>query len=229
MFYDVGLNEDFKDFAELSQIECAGFCIAQTSSTPIELPSLQVPVYSRIDIEFEGRLDSAKMAGLRKQFNVICIVVNSLASLPCISKLGPDIIQIPVELLRHVKKTLPGLLNENGIYVEVSIRDGLYGQRVPWMNGIRRLLRLGARKMLVISSGAKLGTELKGKNDVLRILDLYGVSGDQALAILDNTERMLRCAALKRYTCNHTIAVSTDQGPFKRDFILNYDSSKRCK
>ncbi|KAI4291571.1 ribonuclease P/MRP protein subunit RPP1 [Pancytospora philotis] len=226
MFYDIGLDAAFQDFGELGKAGCDGFCIAQTLDSQPKLPPTPVPVYSRIDVEYDGRLDSAKMSSLRRQFNLVCIIVDSLASLPTISKLNPDLVHIPVDMLRYIRKTLPGTLQENGTYVEVCVRDGMYENRVAWMNGLRKLLRLGCKKYLVVSSGARGFTELKSKNDVLRILDLYSISGSGALSILRNTERLLRCAALRRYSASHEVAVSTDQGPFKNDFIINYSSKK---
>lgn len=217
MFYDLNLHEDFADFGELASVDCRGYCMAAASS-PVDSP----PVYTRVNVQYDSKLDSAAMARHRAAYDIVCITTDSMACMPTIVKLRPDVVQIAIEAVRHLRKTFAGMLAESGAYVELCIRDGLYARRALWMNACRRLLRLGCRRRLVISSGASVFTELRGRDDVLRILALFGLGGASALAVLSNGRAVLRQAALRRYAVGDAVATAAGGGRLKHDFIIAY-------
>lgn len=225
--FDLNLNEKFTDFDEIDSIGCEGFCVTISATDiaglrdPKPLPPCGKPLYTRINIAYSNRLDSATVARLRT-YNIVCIVADSLTSLHTIAKLAPDMIQVPLDAIRHAKKTLAGTLREHKLFIELSIRDALGERRVAWMNACRKLLRLGCKRSLVISSGATVFTELRGGTEVARVLRLFGLRERTAQGVVGNAERLLRLAALRRYSTNGAIANSVERGAFKRDFIIEY-------
>jgi RNase P/RNase MRP subunit p30 len=232
MHYDLNIKESFGDFEDLENSEAKGFCMAFQSdsnfrgiSQPV-LPTLRKPLYSRIDLDYQNRLDQSAMAHLQR-FNIVCLRNVDSTNISSVIKLDPDLISLRIEGLRHIKKSLVNVLKQKGIYVEMVLRDALYSskERVVWMNSLRRLLKLGCAKNLVISSGASIFTELKRSHDICKLLNLFGLSDDNARRVLLNSEAVLRKAAMKRYSFKNSVATSADEGSFKHDFILNYHKS----
>ncbi|KAI5169475.1 hypothetical protein PAEPH01_0747 [Pancytospora epiphaga] len=222
MFYDLNLSEHFEDYDELINTGCSGFCISGKTEDSLASALTTIPIYSRINIEYSNKLDSNTISRLREKYSIVCIVGASMVCMSTIIKLQPDIVQVPIEELSRIKKSFPGMLSTGKMYVELCIRDGLYGKRVLWINGIRRLLRLGCRPFLIVSSGATTFTELKGSIEILSILELLDVKRQIAEKILENSERLLRHAALKRYSFDNSISHSAKSGRLKDDFIINY-------
>lgn len=231
MFFDLNLHEDFADFEELEKIECSGFCIAfSIDDIGKALGGAKLDgrggagsrLYTRLDMAYNTKLDSYAMGRLRQLYDVICITTDSLAAMPTIAKLEPDLVRVRLEEIRHAKKTLAGTLGESGMHIELCVRDALRGQRVLWMNACRRLIRLGCRRSLVISSGAESFVGLKGRRDLARILGLFGLGEGRSGDVLDNSGRLLRLAALRRYSCREVIANSVERGSLKQDFIVNF-------
>lgn len=131
---------------------------------------------------------------------------------------------VRLEEVRHLKKTFINTLKEKDICIEVTLRDALYNSkdRIQWLNAVRRLLKLGCKRNLVVSSGAIISTELKSADDISKILGVFDLGGDTIKKILQNSEAVLRRAALKRFTSRGTIAVNEGEGRLKKDFIIDY-------
>lgn len=232
MHYDLNIKESFRDFESLESEETKGFCMVFQScgnfraiSQPT-LPTLRKPLYSRIDIDYQSFLDQSAMAHLQR-FNIVCLRNVDNSNISSVIKLDPDLVSIRAEDLKHIKKSFINVLKQKGIYVEMVLRDALYSskERVAWMSSLRKLLKLGCAKNLVISSGASIFTELKRTHDICKLLNLFGLSDDNARKVLLNSEAALRRAAMKRYSFKGSIATSAEEGSFKNDFIINYHKS----
>lgn len=232
MHYDLNIKESFRDFQYLENSEVRGFCMVFQSDgnfrgicQPV-LPSIGKPLYSRIDLDYKSRLDQSAMAHLQK-FNIVCLKNVDNSNISSVIKLDPDLVNLSIGDLKHIKKSFINALKQKGIYVEMVLKDALYSskERVVWMNSLRKLIRLGCAKNLVISSGASVFTELKRSHDICKLLNLFGLSDDSARRVLLNSEAVLRKAAMKRYSFKNSIATSADEGSFKHDFIVNYHKS----
>lgn len=180
-------------------------------------------LYTRINIPYNNKLDQATMTKLRR-FNLVCINKIDNSNINSVLKLEPDLITLNLDFFKHIKKSFINQLKEKEMFVELSIRDALYGskERVRCMSCIRKLIKLGCYKNLVISSGAGIFTEVKRPADILKILSLFGLSDDRSCIILNNSERVLRKAALKRHSFRGAISNSVEADNFKNDFIINY-------
>lgn len=230
MFYDLNIHENFTEFKEVSNSGFQGCCISflrNENPKSITLPTLPKSdfcrIYSRIDLNYNTSIDQGVMSRLR-MFDVVCISNVDSSNISSIIKLGPDLIRLKPEGLKHIKKSFINTLKEKQIYLELILREALYGSkdRIIWMNTLRRLLKLGCAKNLIISSGAKVFTEVKRPDDIYKILNLFGFSNDSCKKILHNSEDVLRRAALKRFSSNGAIANTVEEGDLKRDFIINY-------
>lgn len=229
MYYDLNIDSQFKDIPELNGIDAEGYCMSISpgdnyrSTQLFPVPPLDKPIYTRINIEYQNRLDQSVICSLRR-FDLVCIQNVDSTNISSVIKLDPDIISLKIEEIRHIKKSFINMLKEKGLHIEICIRDALYGpkEKILWMNSLRRLLKLGCAKILVVSTGAQLFTELRGSNDVCKILNVFGLSSDKARKILSNSEDVLRNAALKRYSCRNAIVTNEYEGRLKEDFIINY-------
>lgn len=230
-FYDLNVAAVFRDFSELEDVQCTGYCLcyriddigtALAGTKEEAFPGVRKPVYTRLDIEYSGKMDHLTMNHLRSLYNLVCVTTSSVSNIQTILKLEPDMIRIDNEQIKHIRKSLSGSIREKGVFVELVIRDALYDRKTVWMNACRRLLRVGCRRQLILSSGATMHTELKGEDDVCKILAIFGVAPNIAKQVAANTERLLRTAALRRYSAEGAITNSVDRGVFKRDFIIDY-------
>ncbi|KAI5149620.1 ribonuclease P/MRP protein subunit RPP1 [Enteropsectra breve] len=217
MYYDLYLKQSYDSFDDMAGVKIKGFAIVD-----YEKQCASGSIYSRINVSYSNKLDQAMMAKLRLKYDIICVLADSIQSLQSIGKLGADIVQIELEALKHAKKTLPGFIQDKDIFLELVVSDALYGQRILWMNILRKLLKLGCKRNIILSSGAEHYTELRGENDLAKMLAVFGISEDNAYRILDNSRKVLRNAALRRYSSNGVIANSVPEGALKRDFIINY-------
>lgn len=232
MFYDINLDQNFTDFEELEKSDFKGFCMSFEAKenlrniSPPKLPVLKKPIYTRVNVDFSNKLDSSVLLSLQ-QFNLVCIKNVDNSSINSIVKMDPDLIQLKFDEIKHLKKTFANLLKEKDIFIEITTKDALYGskERVRWMNGVRRLIKLGCTKNLVFSSNASVFTELKDSNDICKMLNLFGISDDVVKKILSNSEKVLRKAALKRYSSKGICATTEEEGIFKQDFVINYHRS----
>jgi len=229
MYYDLNISAQFSDFSEFDEMDAKGYCITTPAleghrniSVP-QTPSAAKPLYTRVDIEYQGRLDQAAISSLRA-FDVVSIRNVDSGNISSVLKLDPDLISLKMDEIRHIKKSFVNALKEKGLYIEMCLRDALYSpkERIQWMNSIRRLLKLGGGKILVISSGAQFFTELKSSNDICKILNVFGVSDDRVRNILRNSSEVLRKAALRRYTSNGAVASNENEGRLKEDFVVRY-------
>lgn len=229
MHYDLNISDCFKDLKRLEDSESSGFCMTFQSEdnlrhiSPPPLPVLAKPIYSRINVEYHSRLDQSAMARLQK-FNIVCLKGVDSSNISSVIKLEPDLVNIRIEGLKHIKKSFINLLKQKGICIEMVLRDTLYNskERIAWMNAMRKLVRLGCTRNLVISSGATIFTELKRPHDICKLLNLFGLSDDVSRRVLLNSEGVLRKAAMKRYSFKNSIATDENEGNFKHDFVLNY-------
>ncbi|ELA41483.1 uncharacterized protein VICG_01467 [Vittaforma corneae ATCC 50505] len=229
MYYDLNIDCQFKDFSELDCVDAKGYCMSMSpkenyrSISPFPVPALEKPIYTRINIEYQNRLDQSIMNSLRK-FDIVCIQNVDSANISSVIKLDPDVIGLKIDEVRHIKKSFINTLKEKKLYIEICIRDALYGSRekILWMNSLRRLLKLGCARILVVSTGAQIFTELKTSNDICKILNVFGLSDDNVKKILRNSEDVLRSAALKRYSSRNAIVTNENEGKLKEDFIINY-------
>ena len=94
---------------------------------------------------------------------------------------------------------------------------------ILWLNSLRRIIKLGGSKILIISSGAQVATELRDERDIYKILNLVGLSECSCKKILENSKTLLRNAALKRYGSNNAISNPVNVDKLKSDFIVNYN------
>lgn len=223
MPYDLLLDEEFPPCSDLHLNGYDGFCF-QSSSLELaarmsSLLSSSLPCYTRIDICYSNKLDQAAILRLRK-YDLVCVTTCSSSSLLSIIKLGVDLIRIDLDSIQYLKKSTAGMLKENGLFVEIVIRDMMGNNHIKWMNALRRMLRLRFGPILVLSSGAKKHSDLRTVEDVIRMLMGFGLKERAAKRIVLNSERVLCAASLKRYTFGSTIANSIDEGRLKRDFIL---------
>ncbi len=227
MFYDLNLSHNFTDFKYLKDLNCLGVChtydftdINQAFIPPRLINSSHIPIYTRCNIEFTSKLDTTIINKLSKIYNVVCIRTNSFNNIPTISKLAPDLVEISLEQLKHIKKNFSGLLKDSNLFIEISIRDAIYTKRILWMSVLRKLLKYNCKKNIIISSAAKVFTELKSYNDIQRILRLFIKNENIIREIIQNSAILLEKAANKRFLTNGVIANSNDEGRFKKDFIL---------
>lgn len=224
MYFDININEDFDSIEQLDAVDCSGFCLTFKKYTQenISIPSIKKSIYSRLDVEYSTKLDPSIITKYRK-YNIICIETDSPSSIPSIIKLQPDLIRIKMDVIRHIKKSVIRNLVENGMFIEMRIADCLYNSkdRVMWLNACRRILKFGGFKSLVISTGAKIITETRSDRDIYKMMNILGLSDDRIKNILNNSEILLRAAAMKRYSINGAISNSLDQGKFKNDFVIN--------
>lgn len=229
MLYDLNLSQAFTDFAELENIDYNGFCISQDAKDNLKtiLPNadqtLIKPIYTRINLEYTTKIDASSMNYLMK-YNLICIKSVDNSNISSVIKLNPDLICLRPEEVKHIKRSFINTLKQKGIFVELMIKDALYcgKQRISWMNSIRRLLKFGCANLLVISSGATVATELKSSTDICKLLNIFGLSDDKVRKILENSEIVLRNAALKRFASHGAVASNVEEGRFKRDFIIEF-------
>lgn len=234
MSYDLNLSQSFSDFQELENLDHMGFCICVEAKDNLKtiVPSsfnlsTSKPLYSRVNIEYNSRLDSSTMNALSK-FDLVCITGVDSSNISSVIKLCPDLIVLRSEEIKHLKKTFINTLKQKEIYVELLIKDALYNgkDRIAWMNNIRRLLKFGCSRTLIISTGATVFTELKSSVDICKLMGVFGLSDDKTKKILKNSENVLKNAALKRYSANGSVASNTEEGILKRDFIVKtFDSS----
>ena len=228
MFYDLSVSAGFKDIEKLRDPHTQGYCVCYTAATveaalaesPV-LPKVEgVSLYTRVDISYSTGLDSFSMKSLRKKYDVVCIAMDSLTPLPTITKLEPDLIRLPLSELRHTRKSLGGTLQTANIFIELQIREALYRSRVPWLNMLRRLLRFGCRRRIILSSGAQGPTELRNGLDIERILAVLNIRPNISQQMLENTRNLLENAAIKRYTVDGAVATNENEGALKEDFII---------
>jgi RNase P/RNase MRP subunit p30 len=222
MFYDLHLKETFKDFDELDKAGIRGGCLVH-SNIADSFVSPHNRIYSRLNIDYTSSLDQATMNKYMK-YNIVCISKVDNNNISSVIKLNPDIITLNLDFFKHLKKSFINKLKEKGIFIEMIIRDTLYSSkdRIIWMNCLRKLLKLGCSKNLIISSGAGIFTEIKRSEDISKLLNLFNVSDDNAVKILNNSELILRKAALKRYAYREAISNDVVVDNFKNDFIINY-------
>lgn len=229
MYYDLNIDCNFKDIPELEEMDANGYCMTKyafenyKNVTVPAVPQTSKPIYTRVEIDYQNRLDQVAMSSLRL-FDVVSIRNVDSSNISSVMKLDPDIISLKSEAIKHIKKSLINSLKQKGFYIEICLRDALYGQkeRIQWMSSLRKLLKIGASKILVISSGAQVFTELKSINDISKILNVFGLSNDRVKKILSNSADVLRRAALKRYSSNGAIATNENEGRLKEDFVINY-------
>ena len=230
MSYDLNLNYSFTDFKELENIDHKGFCIC--SEAKENLKTIIPPVYdslnskslyTRVNVEYHNRLDSSTIKYLSK-FDLVCIKGVDNTNISSVIKLNPDLIILKAEEIKHIKRTFINTLKQKEIYVELIIKDALYSgkERIIWMNNIRRLLKFGCLKQLIISSGASVFTELKSSIDICKLMSVFGLSDDKTKRILKNSEIVLRNAALKRYSSGGICASSVEEGELKKNFIIEF-------
>jgi len=223
MFYDLCLKNSFKSWEDLGDADCDGFVIenpdAHTANSSDGVASK--PVYLRKTLKFANGQEGAFKEATRHH-DIVCAELEDLGCIKSASKLEIDLIRVPLDTIKHARKTLPGILKEKNIYLELCVRDALYENKALWMNSLRRLLRLGCKNCIVLSSGAEKFTELRGARDMAKILGLYGISEDKAGRMLDNTRQLLRRAALRKYSVDSAVVSLEDEGRFKQDFIIDY-------
>lgn len=232
MYYDLNITSEFNDISELENVNANGFCMSIIQKDnlktvePVKIPLSSKPIYSRINIEYQNRLDQSVITALQK-FDLVCIQNVDKNNISSVIKLEPDLISLKTSEIRHIKKSFINTLKEKKIFVEICIKEALYDskEKIFWMNSVRRLLKLGCAKILVVSSGASIFTELKNMNDICKILNLFGLSDDSVKKVLNNSEKVLRNAALKRYSSRGVIVSNEEEGKLKRDFITNYTSN----
>ncbi|KAM0680952.1 hypothetical protein GINT2_000734 [Glugoides intestinalis] len=228
MYYDLNIDTKFSDIDELNNIDAKGFCMAITAVgnlreiSQLSIPKTIKPIYTRINVSYQTSLDSAIMHRLRK-FDIICIEEVTNSNIASVIKLSPEIITIKKDEIKYIKRSFINTLKEKGIYIEVTIKDALYTQKekIIWMNILRRLIRLGCYKNLIISSGSTVFTELKSSNDICKILNVFGLSDNSVKKILLNSEKVLEKAAFTRYASNETIATNENEGRLKQDFLID--------
>lgn len=235
MYFDLNISESFSQISDLENTDTKGFCMVFSQNEhfeSIKIPDTVKPIYSRINVEYQNRMDQSKMNNLRK-FDLVCITNIDNNNISSIIKLDPDLVTVRLEEVRHLKKTFINTLKEKDICIEVCVRNALYNSkdRIQWLNAVRRLLKLGCKRNLVISSGATINTELKSTADICKILGIFDLSTDTVKMILRNSEAVLRRAALRRFTYKGAIAVLSEinstavnerENRFKRDFIIDY-------
>lgn len=224
MVYDLLIDEAFPEKESLKTAGYNGVCIESDDFELIREKSSGfsevISCYTRRDVPYSNKIDQAAILRLRK-YNLVCINTDSVLAIPSIIKLGADLIRIDLEAIKHLRKNTAGMLRENNLYVELVIKHGMGTKRVLWMRALRRLLRLRFGPILVISSGATGPSELRSEEEVARMLLSFGLGKRAAKKIVDNSEKVLRLAALKRYTYNSAVATLIDESNLKRDFILN--------
>jgi RNase P/RNase MRP subunit p30 len=250
--YDLNLDQSFTDFQELKSLDFKGYCLCQEidetklKSKPVinqinntvdsaVHSTVDSIVYSRANVQYTSKLDASSMNNLSK-FDIICIKGVDNSNINSVLKLNPDLISLKSEEIKHLKRSFINNLKQKDIYIEILIKEALYGSkdRIVWMNNVRRLLKFGCS--LVISSGASVLTELKSSSDICKILNIFNLSDDKIKKIIKNSEKVLRNAAIKRYA-NHTVIadnfnlsggnlnlsggnLNLSGGNLKRDFLL---------
>lgn len=228
MYYDLYIDHQFQDYSELEDVDAKGFCLVSQNNKNTEVLPIQTaskPIYTRLNVEYSNRLDTSSFTSFRHH-DIVCIKNVGTGNLPSVIKLEPDLINLKIDEIRHIKKSFINILKEKRLYVEICTRDALYNtkERILWMNSLRRLLKLGCAKILVVSSGAQVFTELKHSNDICKMLKAFGLSDDRVRQILNNSEQVLRNAALKRYSTRNCIYTNENEGRLKEDFIINYQA-----
>lgn len=224
MFYDLFIKESLSsDQIKIPQV--GGFCfVYENQHKPKQIEASHF--YSRINLPFNKSMDSRLMKQ-NEIYDIVCITEVDNSNISTVIKLEPDLVSLKMESIKHIKKSFINTLKEKNIYVELLLKDTLYNakDRILWMNSLRRLLKLGCHKNLVISSGASISTELKRPIDICKILALFKLSEDKSRKVLDNSELVLRKAALKRYTYNTVVGNNIEAGSLKKDFIID-DNTK---
>lgn len=233
MFYDLNVHESFLDFEEITKQGIDGCCISYAineslkSAKPPTLPKSEAcKIYSRIDVNYNTSIGQDTLSHL-KAFDVVCINNVDNSNISSVIKLNPDLIRLKCDTLKHIKRSFINTLKEKQLFLELTLRDTLYGsnERIVWMNSLRRLIKLGCSRNLVISSGARYFTEIKRPHDICKLLNLFGLSDDNCRRILDNSKHILRKAALKRYSSNNAISSNIQEGDLKNDFIIGYNKN----
>ncbi|KAH9410930.1 RNase P subunit p30 [Ordospora pajunii] len=233
MYYDVNLSDEYSadEVKGLEESEYQGFCVNKKVKAgefgrlmwkPRDL-GVEKGCYSRIELEFaEGEAISYDQKKAMKS-DVFVVKIGGAGGLDKLIKLQPDMISFDYSssVLRLKSGLVKTAIKEN-IFFEIPIREGLYGaeQRVWWMRNVRKLLFVTKGKNVVVSSSARRLSELKRVEDVVVMLQMFGLKRRRAEEVLRNSKRLLEQCAMRRHCNKGMVVTSTDDGALKRDFLV---------
>lgn len=234
MCYDTNISSRYlkQDIQHLDESEYQGFCVnvavkpGDLKSHVYSVPALGIKksLYSRLEVEFDdGSQVNYEQRSVMKS-DLFVIKLGDTRGLDKLIKLHPDMITFNYTakplLLKH--GLIRTAIKEN-IFFEIPLRESLYrdADGVMWMRNVRKLLDITRGRNTVVSSGATCFTEIKKPEDIIEMLKVFRISRKRAKAVLNNSERLLRGCAMKRYCYKDTIVHDGDEGLLKRDFILS--------
>lgn len=230
MYFDVGIYDTFEN---IESSEYTGFCLTTEASlegspSPVQKAvkhNSSKRIYNKIEVKV--LLEDVKSLQLKKfsDYEVLSVKISDEETFKyACSTWDVDIIKFDLSRMGfsfrggYVRKAI-----NRGVFFEIEVRDALYGtkERVSWMRNAQSILRITKGRGIVITSGARCCTEIKSIQDMYKILRFLGLSHRRAEMVLkENSQRLLKSCALKRYTFKGCVANDLEEGNLKQDFIL---------
>ncbi|AFM98819.1 RNase P/RNase MRP subunit p30-like protein [Encephalitozoon hellem ATCC 50504] len=156
-------------------------------------------VYERVEIRYRGHGD---WDGARRMIgpDVVAIRVEDMNDFKKAIEMCPDIVTFDYSKSFCIRRDEAVEAMKRNIFFEIPLVCGLYGQRdkAVWMRNARRLLDVTEGVNVVVGSGATCLTEMRRRQDVIKILRGLGMSEDGGRKILLNSARLVRSCDVRR-------------------------------
>ena len=160
----------------------------------------------------------------RKSAEVICIRCENLT--PHIIKYKPNLIQLTS--LKYIKKQLINLCKANNIFIEVCL-ETMKKDELLFYRLLQKLIYFRAWRVMVISTGATMDSELQSRNGIIEFLQTTtGMNRPKAAKVVDNSCKALQLALINAFFCNGTIASLQAHPEFEQLFLNFFQNRVEC-
>lgn len=175
--------------------------------------------FRRLNVELppDGPVDSRVVASLGRHYDILSVTPNSAAGIEACSSWKIDLISLDLAKKDlNLKRGPIAKAVANGIYFEVCLSQGLYKSRRIWMSNVSELVRITRFSHIIASTGAGDWNEFRAPVEVARIMEAFGIEKRRSFKLIsENTENLLRQAALRRHSFRNCVCSLEPEGDLK--------------
>ncbi|AFN83537.1 hypothetical protein EROM_081210 [Encephalitozoon romaleae SJ-2008] len=160
-------------------------------------------IYERVEIKYK---DCEDWDDVRKDIDpdVVAVRLEGMKDFKKVLEMRPDVITFDYTKSFCLGRDEFIEATKRNIFFEIPLVCGMYSQRskAMWMRNARRLLNVTGGVNVVVGSGATCLTEMRGGQDIIKILWGLGMSEDNGRKVLLNSARLVRSCDVRRYVMN---------------------------
>ncbi|UYI27052.1 ribonuclease P/MRP protein subunit RPP1 [Encephalitozoon cuniculi] len=210
MYFDVNVSSRFpgSEIGIVEELGHDGICV-NTVITPEMVEGYKRPpldlwgdkkVYERVEVV--RYRDGGGGVDVREKLDpdLLAIRLERPEDFKEVVKVSPDVITFDYTKSFLIGRDEVVEATKRNIFFEIPLVHGMYGcgDKSMWMRNARRLLEATGGVNVVVGSGAACSTEMRSRQDVIKILEGLGMSRDGGKRVLLNSARLVRSCDIRR-------------------------------